>query len=402
MSWLDTLLGRPELERADSGLGSIEAFIFQDMQERIAAFSMADALRMPPVARATDLITSVGSTMAPLEYLEGTANPVQPRFVRRPDPFRTRAQFIEQTLWEMIDHGEAWWILGKQDSDGYPSFAQVVPGEEIEATWDDRRFRPLVTWRGRDLVMGQDVIQVAINQRAGQLHGRSVLRESLPYLATVQAAEEFARVSYGAGGVPLTVLKAASKLTKDEADKLKASWAASRAQAAMTGEPAVLSMGVDAEFPTFDPGRMELTKARQYGATLVARLMGIPSALLLVELSGASVQYTNVEAALAGFVRTTLLPRWMAPIEAALSDLVPRTKSVRFDEGELLRADVSTRYKIYTQAIDAGMLDVTEARQAEGWPAQAPAPELGQAFDPTPRLETDPTTVPRSEVPTRV
>jgi phage portal protein BeeE len=106
--------------------------------------------------------------------------------------------------------------------------------------------------------------------------------------------------------------------------------------------------------------------------------------MLLAETSGATVTYQNVDAIASLLVKVTILPKYLAPVEAALSVLVPRTKSVRFSLAELTRADLATRFAVYAQAITAGILTAEEARSMEGWGSQV----TGSAYLPVPALAT--------------
>ena len=376
--------------------GAIEDAIAAAITERRSSFTMADALALPPVGRAVDLIVSIASTFQPVEFLGGTATIDQPRFVRRPDPFSTKQDFVAQTVAELVHEGEFFWLLGDR-LEGYPTHAMVLDKDEVDVNWDQRKFQRLYNWRGRELVHGVSIYHGAINRRPKDLHGRSVLKSALPYLATLDAAERFASESFGSGGVPHTVLKVAQKMTEQEAKTLKAIYTGSG-----KSEPVrVASAGVDLVFPDTDPQKMQLNEARSHGATTVARLMGIPGPLLLAETSGASITYQNVDAVVNLLTKVTILPRYLSPIEAALSDLVPRTKTVRFSLQELVRADITARAGVYKELIEAGVLLPDEARALEGWPKAPPPIHDTPLYDPTPARETDPTTVSKAEVPAR-
>lgn len=380
--------------------GQIEELIALAVSERQATFTMADALAMPPVARAVDLIASLGSSFGLIEYTGGTASSEQPRIVRRPDPFRTRQEYLSMLLLDIVTEGESYVLTGSR-REGYPEYAMVIPHDEVEVEPDRRQFLPTYAWRGRRLILGQDILHLAINRRAGELHGHSVLRAALPYLATIDAAEAYAAASFGSGGVPQTVLEVVNKMTEDEAKKLKLAWATSRASSTITGEPAVISGGIKATFPGVNPQDMQLQAARSYGATTVARLLGIPAPLLHVETSGATITYTNELAAIDSFVKATLAPRYLAVIEQAMADLVPRTKTVRFNFNELLRADIATRATVYQTLIAAGVMTTEEARLSEGYPPAPPPINRFTQYEPTPALESDSSVIPASEVPAR-
>jgi hypothetical protein len=87
----------------------------------------------------------------------------------------------------------------------------------------------------------------------------------------------------------------------------------------------------------------------------------------------------------------TVQPLYIAPLEAALSDLLPRTSAVRFELGELNRLDVRGRLEAYQLAVGLGILEPEAIARMEGFSAnRAPT-----AFSPTPA----PAEVPTPEVP---
>ena len=339
--------------------------------ERTAAFTLADALELPSIVRGRQLLTSLGALMIPILVRDGVTAADQPRIVRRPDPFSTREAFIGRTLAGLVDHGEAFWRIGERDQDGMARFAVPLVRDEVTVAWDESRFQRTYQWRGKPMIHGQDLIHVAIDMGPGDLHGHGPLSpdRGLPALATAYKAELYAATFYGSGGIPETVLRTAAKLTAIEADTLAQQWADARARGQLTGRPAVASGGVDPVFPGMDPEKSQLQQTRDYGNTVSARLLGIPAALLHVATSGATITYANAQGAVDELVKATLVPLYLAPVEAWWSDLVPRTAAVRFQLGELTRADIVTRWQVYTAAHAMDALSADEARQLEGWGA---------------------------------
>ena len=367
----------PALERA-APLDGVSSLIAAAITDRQTTFSLTDAMRLPAVIRGVQLICSTAASFTPLAYRGGIAMPEQPRIVRRPDPFSSRYDFVYQTVYSLITTGDTFWLVGDRDAEGQARSSIVLNPAEVSVQWDERRFLPVYSWRGRVLVRDKDIKHLAIGRGPGELHGRSPLVAGLPALATVAAAEDYALGFFESGGVPEVVLKATATISKEEATALKAQWIASR-----TGpEPAVFGQGVDAVFPSIDPQRAQMQEARAYGSAVVARLLGIPASLLHVETSGATITYTNPAGAVEEMVKATLAPAYLAPVEAAWSDLVPGTQAVRFDLAELQRADIASRIAMYAQAIPAGVMTAEQARANEGWgPVET---EAGHAFDPVP------------------
>jgi HK97 family phage portal protein len=181
-------------------------------------------------------------------------------------------------------------------------------------------------------------------------------------------------------------------MDKAEADKLKAQWMASHAGPVPT--PAVLSGGVTYETNSVDPERSQLVQTREAGVATAARILGIPAPLLLVNMNGSNVTYANVSQLFTEFLRSTVVPLYVTPMEAAFSTLVGRREAVRFDINELVRVDIESRYRIYQAAVGMGVMDARGIQRIEGLRPPEDAPTI---FAPV--LPTDPTTPEPEETP---
>jgi hypothetical protein len=121
-----------------------------------------------------------------------------------------------------------------------------------------------------------------------------------------------------------------------------------------------------------------------------AVLFGMPGKLLEYAEQGSSLTYQNVGDLMTEFVRTTLAPSYLVPIEAALTDFLVRRRTVRFDLSELQRADPKTRFDIHAIAIAQGIYDAQYAQVAEGiapgaattapTPGPGPIPSIPDAY----------------------
>lgn len=379
-----SLLPEPEVSRTETLAATTEA-LYAIIAEREGAFTMAEARKLDAVIRAKSLLTSVAASFLPLAYRDGMALDMQPRIVTKPDPFNTRYDFVAATVDSLIDDGCAFWRLVGGSEDGRPTGMYVIPHDEVEVTNPTRGLVPLYVWRGQPLVLDRDIKHLTIGRKAGELHGRGPLREGLTSLATVKAAEDYARGWFHGGGIPPVVIQSApgtGRLTPNEAALAKSKWIESRAT---LGEPAVFGGDWSINFPTTDPARSQMQEARSYGATVAARILGIPAAMLHVETSGATITYTNPAGAMEELTKTTIVPGYLAPIEAHWSELVAGPTSVRFDLNDMQRADLAARAAIYAAFVGMGALTTAEVRAAEGWSPMAQ--DTAHAFDATPADE---------------
>ncbi|MET0771770.1 MAG: phage portal protein, partial [Candidatus Limnocylindrales bacterium] len=324
--------------RAPEALGhglpvNLGTFIEDAVNARLAGFALADALRMPSVIRAVQLLAGTLAQMAPLAYRDEVLLELQPRILRRPSPFGSRYEFVYQTVYALLagdenaaKAGNAWWMVTSRDSEELPTAVILLPGSEVRVEWDEKRFVPRTHWRGQ-LVPARDIIHIALGRRPGGLLGRSPIEDGLDALAVGDTAERFAASWFLSSGIPSVTLKVPGAMDAVEADKLKRQWMAAHAGPEPT--PAVLTGGVELDVPDMDPQRSQLQEARDYTNTITARLLGIPAPMLHVSTSGATITYVGAAGAMEELVKTTVAPIYMPPLEAAFGELLPRTQSAR-------------------------------------------------------------------------
>lgn len=379
---------------------TVEDVIGASIEARDSGFTLAQALRLPPVIRGRTLLTSQAAQLTVTLYRDGVPAPDQPRIVTRPGT-TTRQEFVAQSVAGLVDRGCTFWRLGDYDEDGRPRFVGVLPHDEVRVSWDRNRLFRLYDWRGLALEANStrpDIIHIAIGRGPDELHGHGPLEDGLPYLAPVEAAELYAAGWYGSGGVPSVTLRipAGMEIDDEKSAAIKSKWMT--AQASSVPTPAVLAGGIEDHYPDVNPQTSQLQEARSYGATVVARLLGIPGPLLMIESHGSTITYQSAPAALTQLLKETLAPTYLAPIEQAWSDLVGSRAVVRFDLAETQRADIEARYRVYDAGITLGVFSAAEARTWEGIP---PAGETGAtpALRPTPQPRPLPESVAAEVVP---
>jgi len=350
---------------------------------------LGDYLSIPAVARARQLIVSLVAELEPVALRNGYPLESQPAVLNRPAPEITRQEWLGQLAGSLFDHGNAalWHPATSRNATGYPDLAIVLPWDELTLRWaDSSRLARRVAWADRELVPGRDVTLLSIGRHAGELEGHSPLSSIEDALARILAAELYAGDWFENGAVPSVTLKYDGVLTDTGAEAVKTRYVENHRD----HSPAVLPKGWDLKETSGDPGSSQLLETRAYGALEVARGLGIfPAELLLAELGGSSLTYQNVADALMTFARVTLQPVYLAPIEEALSDLVPGTQSVRMNTSELERLGTAQRYAAYAVGLGAGFITTEQVDRWEGWDRAAPLP-IPAPFAPTPSAPVAP------------
>jgi HK97 family phage portal protein len=346
---------------------------------------LADYRSIPAVARARELIVSLSSMLEPVAWRNGYPLPSaeQPRVLVRPSPEITRGEYLAQLVGSLFDHGNAalWQPLTGRNAAGRAEVSIVLPFDEVHVSWtDDSRLSRVVDWQERRLIVGRDVLLISINRAPGELLGRSPLDLITASLDRILSAELYAGAWFENGAVPSVVLKFDGTLTDDASAAVKTRWIENHRD----HSPAVLPKGWDLSQPGAAPETSQLLETRKWGALEVARGLGIfPPELLLAEVGGSSLTYQNIAEALMTFLRVTVQPLYLSPVEESLSDLLPGTQSARFSTAEVERLNTAARWTAYETGLRAGFLTTEQIDRWEGWQRDTP-PDIPAALAPTP------------------
>jgi HK97 family phage portal protein len=114
----------------------------------------------------------------------------------------------------------------------------------------------------------------------------------------------------------------------------------------------------------FDPEKLQLNQARQYLATEISRLVGIPAWYLSADVN--SMTYSNVVSERRSLVDFSLRPL-LKSVEQRLSmpDFTPNTQEVVFDMDDFLRGNPLERAQTLEILVRSGIMTIEEAREEE-------------------------------------
>lgn len=315
--------------------------------------SIREALAVPAVFRAVSMISNLIGSLSMQAWRNGQLlTPQQtPRLVTRPGVFSTTRDFIRDTAYSLATRGEyIWWIVSRND-EGLADGLLLLPPQEVMVEWIDEK-RPLVRkYRWRDKDIDTDDIEHGFFLRdVGGLRGFGPLQMCGAALAVAVEATEWAERFFSRGGVPSTVLMTGANLSQDDSDRLVARWLERQGN-----EVRVASGGLEPKPFMVDPEQAQLLGSRQQSAVDVATAFGMDADLLNAAVSGSSLTYQNVGQRFDNFIRSTLAPNYLEPIEHGISERLTRTTVARFDLTGLLRADVKTQAEVFSTLVTAGL-----------------------------------------------
>lgn len=319
----------------------------------------AEAMSVPAMARARHIITT--AARLPIR-VEPSGYPAT-ALIDQPDPQRTRAAVLTDTLDSLLFDGVAVWKVTARYADGRPRHAEYVALERV--TRDDRGG----PWRVDDTAVPADDLLWFEGPHEGVrfFAGRAL-----------RAAVRLDRAYSNTANNPAVAMElhqtTADPLTEDEIGALVAS---ARDAVASRG---VLYTNSAVELRTHAAAAENLLiSGRNAAAVDIARAVGLPAAILDAHAPGSSGTYTNTAARLRE-ARDLGADMYAQAITARLSlpDILPNGVACGFVWDSLLRATFAERMEGYAAAIDAGVYTAEECRAFE---RLEPLPQEGTTTD---------------------
>ena len=172
----------------------------------------------------------------------------------------------------------------------------------------------------------------------------------------------------GNGARPSGVLKAKTRLSEAAAMRLKQQWQAFTGGLQNVGQTAVLEEGVEWQAVQLTSVDLEFIQQRNLQIADIARYYDVPLSRLGIAGSTSS-KITPAEDEQA-YVNHTVMPDLVVAEQKFVQvfGLDHEGIEVDFDEGQLLRADIMTRYNAARLGVLTGILTPNEVRRSEGLP----------------------------------
>lgn len=338
--------------------------------------SIRDALSSPAIFRAVLMISNTVGSLSLNAYRDGArlGDADRPSLIKRPNPLTIPREFGRTLAFDMASTGEAWVWVAKRDSDDMALSLVPVPPREVTVSEnpDDPRF-PILEWRGRRWP-NRDLRQIVLTRLSGDLRGSGPLQLCGAAVSIAIEAQDFAANFFATGGTPSIIVKSAIPLGADpdadpndedaltEAELLAADWMSKPHNLPRVIDPTI----EDVKALDFNGNGAQMLESRQHSNGDAARMFGIPGSLLDANAPGSSLTYSNVQMELDKWIRVSLAPDYLEPIEQELSDLLVRNTITRFNVEGLLRADPKTRAEVYSTLVPLQIMTTEEARANEG------------------------------------
>lgn len=343
------------------GFGGYDAGVF--VNDRTAMQQLA-------VYSCIKLLADIVSTL-PVDVFRGAdasrVNLKSPAVIEDPDPDLNGVEYNHQVVTSLAARGNSFELITSRDKFEYPLTRMPLHPDcvSVSRNRDDGRADYRVN---NELVPRANMIHIRRFTLPGELEGLSPIRQAAQAIGISLAAERYGARFFGDSATPSSVLEAEGTVPDAEAVRTMKSWVSSHGGRRV---PALLSGGLKYRTISITPEESQFLATREFARSEIAMFFGIPPHMI-GDTSKATSWGSGIEQLGIGFVKYTLLP-WLRCMEATYSRvLLPRGQFMRFNVNGLLRGDTLSRYNSYTQARNAGWLNVNEIRGLEDMPPIGP------------------------------
>ena len=320
-----------------------------------------------------------------------------------PDASVSAVAFRAQVLRSAVARGNAYAdLLGAEN--GTPTGAVTIHPDCVRWELEKQRgggyrWEVYVDGVRRDRWPLGDLWHFPLFLQPGSPVGLSPVKYHRNAIGAALAAQQFGAQFFDKAGLPSVLVQSAETLTEDQATVLK-----EKIIDATRGsrQPLVLPQALTFSKISISAEDSQFLDTQRYGVEEIARIVlgGFPELIGSAVTGGGSITYANREQRMADFIALSLAPRYLIPLEHALSTLVPRGRYVKHNVDALLRSDLQGRFQAYKlNAEIAGLMGgapftVNDMRRLENRPPVAGGDVFAEPKKPEPtsvKIVQDPT-----------
>lgn len=334
------------------------------------------------VYRSVQVLTTAAMQLPLTVERWGSRMDQAPSIITSPDPRMATSTWVTHMITSMALHGNAY-ALVERDAVGVPLALRPLNPTHVFVTVHPTTHTLRFSVEGVERPAA-DVIHAHLQPATiGEPFGLGPIQAARAELLGARDVRDYASQWFTGTGQPTGILSSPSA-TYAQAMATRNAWngldekGEARDETPNPSGVKVLPSGFTYTPLSIAPKDAQWIEAQEFNVVQIARLFGIPSALIMASPSGGSMTYSNVEQDWTSFVRFTLMA-YLRPLEDALTDVTVHGQTVRFNLDGLLRTDTATRYSSYSTALAAGFLTVDEVRNLEGRPPLTPATQEATA-----------------------
>jgi HK97 family phage portal protein len=288
-----------------------------------------------------------------------------------PSPYYNRFEWVQAMLFWATSWGNGY---SKIVRDRFANAVELKLLPEYEVT-------PKITERGKlyyewqhdkgiEIIMADDMIHLKNIGTTGFI-GLSTARMQRESLANSLAKMQHEGAFYANGAKASGVLMTPGNFGKQEKDNIEKSFEKAHGGAGNRFKTIILEEGVKYQQLTIPQGDAQFLETKKYDRTEICGWFRMPPHKIGV-LDDAN--YSNIESQDRSFAKDVAVPwaiRFQQELDRKLFFESERGKFMtQFNLDDLIKGDIKTRYEVYNQGVQSGILKPSEPREAEGWPME--------------------------------
>ena len=290
-------------------------------------------------------------------------HPVQKLIAREPNNLMTSYDFRQAMVANLVLKGNAYAFIHRNNV-GRPTMLQIIDNDKIKLLHHEGEL--FYDIEKIDLpVPASEMLHVAGLNFNG-IEGQSPIKVQRDTLALAISANVYGTNFYKNAATPRGIIKHPGKITKEAAERLRASWNSQNQGVYNAHRTAILEEGMSFQSIQLNPADVDFLATRKYQTNEIARIFRIPPHLL-ADLERAT--FSNIEAQQIDYVVHTLRPYLVNFEQELCRKLLKENEKenhyIKFSVQGLLRGDSAARAKYYQTLNQIGVLSINEIRAFE-------------------------------------
>jgi HK97 family phage portal protein len=330
------------------------------------------AMRLSTWWGCINLLADCVSTLPLQVFRAGEREPLAtlPPLLQQPGANEDLGDFLYMTVASLLSRGNTYGLVSARAGSALmPAQVDLQPADLVTPpVWGqpERRYQIEGQW-----YEPEDVWHVRAYRMPGSLVGLSPVAYARQAVGLGLAVEKFGAQFFGEGAVPSMVMEVEQRLSPDQATDVYAVWDL-RNQG--HHRPAIASGGAKVKPITIAPEEAQFLETSKANVATICRYFRVPPEMMGGETAG-HMAYSSPEMRSTDLLVFAVRP-WLVRLERAISRLLPRNQTAKFNPDAIVRVTLKDRYEAHATGIAAGFLTVNEARELEDL---GPLPEGGAA-----------------------
>jgi HK97 family phage portal protein len=311
-----------------------------------------------------NLLADCVSTLPLDVFRAGEPKPMAtlPPLLQQPAADADLGDWLYMLMASLLSRGNGYGLVSARTGAGLlPAQVDLQPPDlVVPPTWGqpERRYQIGGQW-----YEPEDVFHARAYRMPGSLVGLSPVTYARQAIGLGLAAEKFGAKFFGDSAVPSGIFTTEQSVNQEVANTIKARWNNTFGD---SREIAVIGNGAKFQPISIAPEESQFLDTPKANVATICRYFRVPPEMVAGETAG-HMAYTSPEQRSTDLLVYAIRP-WLVRLERAISRLLPRNQTVKFNADAIVRVTLLDRYQAHAAGIQAGFLTINEARELEDLP----------------------------------